>query len=468
MLTETLHTQLAQIVSDEAMTTETPTVDGMRPVLGVSPKSVAELAAVVGELNRAEAAALLVGGGTMLDLGAPPKSAEMALATGNLNAIVAYQPADLIVTAQAGVTVADLQATLREHGQTLPLEVPQPVLATIGGAVATNASGPLRYAFGTAKDLVMGMQFVQGDGTLVKSGGEVVKNVAGFGLHKLHVGALGTLGVIATATFKVFPLPRADQTLIYTFDDKETPFTAADALRPHHPAAAVIGNTVAQQCSFGAVRGAHVLLVRFMGAQGAVNRQVRDAQAAGVAAGATATEVAAEADSAALWQQCVDVGAEGATSEILFQANTVPTELRHVYADLMRAAEPLQVKAGIIADPLNGALKCGLLPAGEQEQETQEQKSALAELLSFLQYARAVSQEHGGSLVLQRGSPALKTAFGVWGPSPQGMSIMQNLKQTFDPHPYGFRFQVAELALHSVEHVECRTWFLAAFCNVTL
>ncbi len=434
MLTETLHTQLAQIVSDEAMAAETPTVDGMRPALGVSPKSVADLAAVVGELHGAEAATILVGGGTMIDLGAPPKSAEVALATGNLNKIVAYQPADLIVTAQAGVTVADLQAALREHGQALPIEVPLPARSTIGGAIATNASGPLRYAFGTAKDLVMGMQFVQGDGTLVKSGGEVVKNVAGFGLHRLHVGALGTLGVIATATFKVFPLPRADQTLIFAFDDAETPFTAAAALRAHHPAAAVVGNVVAQQCLFDAVRGAHVLLVRFMGAQGAVERQVRDAQAAGVAAGAAATEVAAEAESAALWQQCVDVGAAGAPSDVLFQANSVPTAMRHVYADLLRAAESLRGNAGMIADPLNGSLKCGILPANGQETKTQEQTSALAELLSLLQHARAVSQEHGGSLVLQRGEPALKAAFDVWGPSPQGMSIMQNLKQTFDPH----------------------------------
>ena len=434
MLTETLYTQLTQIVSDEAMTRETPTVDGKQPSLGVSPKSVAELAAVVGELHRAEAATVLVGGGTMLALGSPPTSVEIALSTGNLNSIVAYQPADLIVTAQAGVTVADLQATLREHGQTLPLEVPLPARATIGGAVATNASGPLRYAFGTAKDLVMGMQFVQGDGTLVKSGGEVVKNVAGFGLHRLHVGALGTLGVIATATFKVFPRPKEDQTLVFTFDDRESPFTAAVALRAHHPAGGVVGNVVAQQCLFGAVRGAHVLLVRFMGAQGAVSRQVRDAQAAGVAAGATATEVVVEADSDALWQQCVDVGAQGASADILFQANTVPTELRHVYADLMRAAETLPGCAGMIADPLNGSLKCGILSGSEQEQEAHDQPSASAELLSFMQHARAVSQEHGGSLVLQRGSPALKAAFDVWGPSPQGMSIMQNLKQTFDPH----------------------------------
>lgn len=434
MLTETLHTQLAQIASHEAITKETPIIDGKQPTLGVAPKSVAELTAVVGELNRAEAATILVGGGTMLGLGAPPRAAEVALCTGNLSAISGYQPADLIVTAEAGVTIASLQKTLREHGQMLPLEVPLPDRATIGGAVAANACGPLRHTFGTAKDLVMGMQFIQGDGTLVKSGGEVVKNVAGFGLHKLHVGALGTLGVVATATFKVYPLPKADQTLVFTFADSESAFTAATAMRAHQPAAAVVGNAFAQQCLFGAVRGAYVLFVRFMGAQGAVSRQVRDAQAAGVAAGATAAEVVVEADSEALWQQCVDVGAQGAPADILFQANTVPTELRHVYADLVRAAEPLQGKAGLIADPLNGSLKCGILPASEQEQETHDQNSASAELLSFMQHARAVSQEHGGSLVLQRGTVALKAAFDVWGPSPQGMSIMQNLKQTFDPH----------------------------------
>ena len=434
MLTETLHTQLAQIVSDEAITNETPTVDDKRPTLGVAPKSVTELAAVVGELNRAEAATILVGGGTMLDLGAPPTAADVALCTGNLRAIAGYQPADLIVTAEAGVTIASLQETLREHGQMLPLEVPLPARATIGGAVAANACGPLRYMFGTAKDLVMGMQFIQGDGTLVKSGGEVVKNVAGFGLHKLHVGALGTLGVIATATFKVYPLPKADQTLVFTFADSKAAFTAAAAIRAHQPAAAVVGNAVAQQCLFGAVRGAHVLLVRFMGAQGAVKRQVRDASDAGAEAGANETEVVDEPESAFLWQQCVDVGADSSPENILFQASAVPSQLRHVYAELARSAEPLSVGVGVVADPLNGSLQCGILSGHQESQELSDQTSTLAERLSFLHHARAVSQEHGGNLMLQRGKVALKTAFDVWGPSPQGLDIMQNLKQTFDPH----------------------------------
>ena len=249
MLTETLHTQLAEIASIEAITHETPTVDGKQPALGVAPRSLSELAAVVTELHQAESATILVGGGTMLDLGKPPTAAEVALCTGSLNLITEYQPADLIVTAQAGVTLANLQETLREHDQTLPLQVPCPDRATVGGAVAANTHGPLRYTFGTAKDLVMGMQFVQGDGTLVKSGGEVVKNVAGFGLHKLHVGALGTLGVIATATFKVYPLPKADQTLLFAFEDANAAFAAAYAIRAHHPASAAVINEAIQRAS---------------------------------------------------------------------------------------------------------------------------------------------------------------------------------------------------------------------------
>ena len=434
MQTETLHTQLAQIVSAEAITHETPIIDGKRPGLAVAPRSVAELAAVVAELHAAKTPTILVGGGTMLDLGAPPAAADVALSTARLNAITGYEPADLIVTAEAGVTVAALQATLREHRQTLPLEVPRPAQATIGGAVAANAHGPLRYQFGTAKDLVMGMQFVQGDGTLVKSGGEVVKNVAGFGLHKLQVGALGTLGVIATATFKVYPLPKADQTLLFTFGNSDAAFAAAAAMRAHQPAAAAVGNPVAQQCLFGAVRGNHVLLVRFMGAAGAVARQMRDAAAAGRAAGATATDVVGEADGESLWQEYVDVGSDGTPADVLFKASAVPTELRHVYAELSRAAEHLAGEAGILADPLNGSLKCGIRAANTENGEASAQAPASAELPSFLQLGRAVSQEHGGSLVLQRGTLALKAAFDVWGPDPQGLSIMRNLKQTFDPH----------------------------------
>lgn len=434
MQIETLHTQLAQIVSPEAVRTQTPTIEGKQPALSVVPQSVDEFAALIAVLHDAKAATILVGGGTILDLGSPPSAADVALHTGDLDAITGYEPTDLIVTVEAGVTLAELQQTLREHDQMLPLEVPLPALATVGGALAANAHGPLRHMYGTAKDLVMGMQFVQGDGTLVKSGGEVVKNVAGFGLHKLHVGALGTLGAIALATFKVFPLPKADRSLVLSFTQADAVFAAVAAMRAHHPAAAVVGNAVAQRCLFGSERSAHVLLVRFMGAQQAVARQVRAAAQAGGEAGASAIEICDETDGAALWQQCVDVGMESGRENILFKAAAVPTELRHVYADLLRTAKSLDGSVGFIADPLNGSLRCGIQAASDQNEDSSAQAESLSHLLSFLQHARAVCQEHGGSLVLQRGPLALKKAFDVWGVEPQGLNTMRSIKQAFDPH----------------------------------
>lgn len=434
MLTETIHTQLAQIVSDAAVATDTPTVDGIRPALAVAPRSVAELAAVVAELDSEPGTpSLIVGGGTMLELGMPPVAAGVALRTARLNTITAYEPADLIVTAEAGVTIADLQQTLREHGQMLPLEIPRPQRATIGGALAANAHGPLRYAFGTGKDLVMGMQFVQGDGTLIKSGGEVVKNVAGFGLHKLQVGALGTLGIIATATFKVYPAPKADETVAFACPDADTAFATARALRDQHPAAAVILNEPAQARLLGETRAPHVLLARFMGGRRAVERQVRGAAAA-AAAGASTIDATPSDNGAALWQTCVDLGWEDAAPPVLFTASAAPSQLHHTYADLTRSAESVDAEVCVVADPLNGSLRCAVVPPSGQARGADAPSSpTLAQLVPLLQRARTVSQEHGGSLVVQRGSLTLKTAIDVWGPQPQGIAIMRNLKQTYDP-----------------------------------
>src|SRR5205085_12417422 len=113
-----------------------------------------------------------------------------------LNAVVDYQPDDLTLTVQAGVTVAEVGRLLQERGQMLPLDVPLPEQATIGGALATNASGPRRTRYGTARDLCIGMQVALAGGTVARSGGKVVKNVAGYDLNKLHIGALGSAGII--------------------------------------------------------------------------------------------------------------------------------------------------------------------------------------------------------------------------------------------------------------------------------
>src|SRR4029077_853691 len=127
------------------------------------------------------------------------------------NRVIDYPARDMTITVQAGLPIAVLQRTLATENQRLPLDVPRPELATLGGALATNVSGPRRYGFGTLRDYVIGITTVNDEGHEVKAGGRVVKNVAGYDLCKLHVGALGTLGVITQVTLKLRPLPEHQQ-----------------------------------------------------------------------------------------------------------------------------------------------------------------------------------------------------------------------------------------------------------------
>jgi glycolate oxidase FAD binding subunit len=153
------------------------------------------------------------GGGTKLDWGNPPARVDLVVSTAALNRVIEHAWADMTVTVQAGCTIAELQTTLARHGQRLAIDALCPDRATVGGVVSANDSGVLRLAYGGLRDLIIGVTIALADGTLAKSGGKVVKNVAGYDLPKLVTGALGTLGVIAQAIFRVHPLPRNSRTL---------------------------------------------------------------------------------------------------------------------------------------------------------------------------------------------------------------------------------------------------------------
>ena len=161
---------------------------------------------------------LAVGGGTAL----PPVGEEFVrLDTTAINQIVDYPSRDQTITVAAGMTISALQNTLKECGQSLPIEVPQADLATVGGAIACDCSGPSRFGAGTFRDYVIGLSAVDGQGRLFSSGGRVVKNVAGYDLLKLMIGSRGRLGIITQVTFKVRPLPAAQATVRAQFSQAE-------------------------------------------------------------------------------------------------------------------------------------------------------------------------------------------------------------------------------------------------------
>ena len=153
------------------------------------------------------------GGGSHLPLGATPERVDVVLSVECMRRQLAYEPGDMTATVQAGMPLGELQDLLRVESQFVALDPPATPATTIGGVIATNASGPRRLLYGTARDLVLGIGVVGADGSRSKAGGRVVKNVTGYDLTKLYIGSLGTLAVVSELTFKVHPLPPGEETI---------------------------------------------------------------------------------------------------------------------------------------------------------------------------------------------------------------------------------------------------------------
>lgn len=181
----------------------------------VAPATEAELAQCLAAVQRAGLHVLPRGGGTKSTWSDPPPAGGVVLSTHRLDQVIEHAAGDMTATVEAGCPVTAFQKALATQGQRLALDPLWPDRATIGGILATNDSGSLRHAFGSLRDLVLGVTVALPDGTLARSGGKVVKNVAGYDLPKLMTGAMGTLGVITRATFRLHPLPRATRTFAF-------------------------------------------------------------------------------------------------------------------------------------------------------------------------------------------------------------------------------------------------------------
>jgi glycolate oxidase FAD binding subunit len=196
----------------------------------VTPLSVEELASILREAAADRHAIEIMGNHSKVAMGGPVFPADVTICTAGLKEVLQYEPNDLTISVEAGMPFAELQTLLAKNRQMIALDPPFAAEATVGGIVSTNSSGPLRRAFGTARDLLIGMRFATLDGRLVSAGGMVVKNVAGLDMGKLLIGSFGTLGVIASVNFRLHPLPEETETFLFSFPDLESAVEKRDAL----------------------------------------------------------------------------------------------------------------------------------------------------------------------------------------------------------------------------------------------
>jgi glycolate oxidase FAD binding subunit len=379
-------------------------VDGVRPGLVARPTDTGQVA----EVLRAAAAHRLTvvprGRGTKMSWGTPPTGADVLLDVGALDRVLDHAAGDLIVAAQAGTRVREVQRVVGAAGQRLALDESVPG-SSIGGAIAANTSGAHRAATGTARDLLIGITVVRADGVVAKAGGRVVKNVAGYDLGKLMIGSLGTLAVVTEATFRLHPQPA---------DHRWLSAPAADPAQAQRLVQSVLHAQIvpaAVEVDWPGGRGGTVSVLLEGREAGVV---VRAGTLRGLLGEASTESSDAPADGATYPWDVTAVGDDRSTSLKL-------TFVLSGLADVLAAADDAGVTVA-----LRGSAGAGVAYAAIGRGAPVEAVRGAVDRL------RAVCARHGGSLVVVDAPTAVKRAVDVWGPVP-ALELMRRVKDQFDP-----------------------------------
>jgi glycolate oxidase FAD binding subunit len=401
--------ELRSISGAEHMRAATPedAVDGVQPQMVIEPGSADEVARVLRTATGAGLQVMPRGGATKMEWGNPPRSGDLIVSTRRLNRIVEHAWGDMTATVEAGCTLRQLQQTLAEHGQRLALDPPWPEMATIGGILATNDSGPLRVRYGSLRDLIIGITLALADGTLAKSGGKVVKNVAGYDLPKLATGSLGTLGMITQAIFRLHPIPRERRTLSFATADN----AAMNALVLAILDSKLVPTGLQVRATSSSLPEVDL---RFEGTAAGCDAQVD--QAVRLAAGSR--QVSALADvwnaPAALWDR--------AEPSVVCKFTLLPASMGTFFDKVREVAEQAHLGWRLVAQAVGvGWLRLERGGAGPDV------------LLSALVELRQGLEAHGGSLVVLRCPLEVKSKLDVWGSPGDALPVMKSIKAQFDP-----------------------------------
>jgi glycolate oxidase FAD binding subunit len=357
------------------------------------------------------------GGRTALDYGGTPRAPGVALDTRSLDRVIDYPAADMTITVQAGITMQALAAVLAEKGQRLLVDAPQADRATLGGVYATGTCGPRRCGAGRPRDQIIGISFVTGNGAVVKGGGRVVKNVAGYDFPKLLTGSLGTLGIITQLTLKVRPIPESSALVWATVNDPAHLDGLLERLNTSatRPIAIELLNPTAAQragASLGLPTGGWVLVIGFEDNAASVAWQVeRIQEELGTSEIATCEGPAA----APLWAALTEFPALE-LGPITFLANLRPSSVGAFVTGLDPERWALQAHAG------NGIVLGHLLAPAELDAVVPE-----------LGRLRALAVDSGGNLILPHCPTAWKGPLAVWGEPRADWALAERIKRALDP-----------------------------------
>ena len=430
----TLHNRLTALLgADRAWMDEPATVahavGSRRPAVVAAPETAEQLAAVLELASRDKLAVAPWGCGTQMHLGPPPADYDVALSLRCLNRVLEYDSANLTLTAEAGLALREAYRLTVPDRQFLPLGYPGSE-ASLGGLLATNTSGVKRLRYGGMRDVLLGIRVALPEGELLRYGGRVVKNVAGYDLCKLYVGSLGAFGVVTEATFRLSMLPEAERLLVAAFPAPAQGTAAATSVR----SAALLPSTIALVSEAGWADamplslqpGQVALLVRVDGSHESVQRQIVAGETICSKHGAIEAVTLEGEALLGLWER-QEVWRTASPDPALLQVRVgvPPSSVEPALGLLDEAPAFCREPVRWLADAGIGSLTARLSIDAQAD-------DLAAQVQAWLDGLRKRLDEQQGFAVVESAPESLITQLDVWG-APPGAGLLKLYKSRFDP-----------------------------------
>ncbi len=403
-------------------------VEGATPQIALFPEDIGQISEIMRAASRESLSVIPMGMGTKSGLGNKLLRADIVLSTRKLNRIIEHESSDLVATTECGITLRDFQSQLGIKNQFLPVDPPRVGNgATVGGIIASNDSGPMRTRYGTTRELLIGMKVVRADGSIFKGGSKVVKNVAGYDLPKLFVGSLGTLGIIAEATFRLYPVPESSKTYLAGFESFEKSHDTVKSLinsnlvitAIEHITPALAGG-IMERVGIGIDKNRYSLAVRIMNVTRAVGDQLSTVMDVSLRNGGEGLILEGEKEDA-LWEEIREFPWRLSSSPgAVLKAGVLISDVPRVFLMLEILSDKSGIHAHASARAANGVITISI--SGDKGSVIQ----AVKELREF-------SESSGGSLVVREASPEVKAEVDVWGNIGTSLDLMKRIKSGFDP-----------------------------------
>ncbi len=396
-------------------------IDGVIPKEVIAPSLVSEIQNFLDHAVKKKLSIIPAGNGSKLSIGNPPGQIDFLLTMKKFDKVIEYIPDDLTITVGSGMLLKDVQEILADNNQLLPTNPPYNNESTVGGIVATNSSGPYRLRYGTTRDLVLGLRVVQASGTIIKAGGKVVKNVAGYDINKLYIASYGTLGIITEVSFKLFPKPAIERTMLLNFNQHGSALRVATKISQSQLlpvfvsffSAGIPDTEVLDPC----------LLVGIDGHPKAVDWQIDQINSIANLNGVAKKEVYKDHKQSQLRSRlCVFPEGKWSNPVVVSRINIRPSDVGNFISSVLDIASPFSVY--VMSHVGNGIVYLILSDFIE------EQVGLLANTLTVLRNQVA---NIGGNLILEIAPLGLKNLMDVWGEVGKKSQLMTQIKSELDP-----------------------------------